>query len=294
VNARGEYPDPPVVPSAGGRPDDRRDASPGPRGPSRTAYAPAVASPSPSARTSTARRVAALLATAVLVPGLAACGGDDGDGADTASTPVETATTEASTPTEATPTTTEESTAGGCRTVEEPEPRTEEPDQPSPKPARLTGSWTVTMRTSCGSFTISLDTKRQPKTTASFKSLVAAKFYDGLSFHRVVPGFVIQGGDPTGQGSGGPGYSVEETPPADAAYTRGVVAMAKTGTEPAGTSGSQFYVVTGEDSGLPPEYAIVGKVTKGLDAVDRISALGAGDGPPSQPVVITKATATEG
>lgn len=247
-----------------------------------------------SVRSPTGRRLALLLTTAALVPGLAACG-DDGAGT-TATTETQASTsTEAPSATEQAPATTEESedTAAGCRSVEQPEPRTEEPDQPAPKPARLTGTWDVTMRTSCGSFTIRLDTKRQPKTSASFKSLVTAGFYDGLDFHRVVPGFVIQGGDPTGQGSGGPGYSVEETPPSNAAYTRGVVAMAKTGDEPAGTSGSQFYVVTGEDSGLPPDYAIVGKVTKGLDAVDRISALGVGDGPPSQPVVITKATAAE-
>lgn len=253
---------------------------------------------SSSARPSTGRRLALLLTAAALVPGLTACGGDD-DG-DTGSTTT-TAETQASTPTEAPPATEpapstpeEPAESGGCRAVEQPEPRAEEPDQPSPKPARLSGTWDVTMRTSCGSFTIRLDTKRQPKTSASFKSLAEAGFYDGLSFHRVVPGFVIQGGDPTGQGSGGPGYSVEETPPSNAAYTRGVVAMAKTGDEPAGTSGSQFYVVTGEDSGLPPDYAIVGKVTKGLDAVDRISELGVGDGPPSQPVVITKATAAKG
>lgn len=250
-------------------------------------------------RTSTGRRLALLLTAAALAPGLAACGGEDGDEAGGATTTAEaraSTPTEAPTTTDGAPTTTEGSgdAAGGCRTVEEPEPRTEEPDQPAPKPARLTGAWDVTMRTSCGSFTIRLDTKRQPKTAASFKSLVESGFYDGLGFHRVVPGFVIQGGDPTGQGSGGPGYSVEETPPSNAAYTRGVVAMAKTGDEPAGTSGSQFYIVTGADSGLPPDYAIVGEVTEGLDAVDRISALGVGDGPPSQPVVITKATASEG
>jgi cyclophilin family peptidyl-prolyl cis-trans isomerase len=258
---------------------------------------PAVALLRSRPRSSTTRRLTALLATAVLVPGLAACGGDDD--ADTtstaASTAAESTSTEAPASTEEAPATTEEATSGGCRTVAQPEPRTGEPEQPEPRPARLSGSWTVTMRTNCGSFTVRLDTKRQPKTTASFKSLVTSGFYDGLSFHRIAPDFVIQGGDPTGDGSGGPGYSVEETPPADAAYTRGVVAMAKTGTEPAGTSGSQFYVVTAEDSGLPPDYAIVGTVTKGLDTVDRIAAQGTGqDGPPAQPVVITKATAAKG
>ena len=85
-----------------------------------------------------------------------------------------------------------------------------------------------------------------------------------------MPGFVIQGGDPAGDGTGGPGYSVVEAPPADLAYTKGVVAMAKTAVEDPGTSGSQFFVVTGEDAQLPPEYALLGKVTEGQDVVDLI------------------------
>lgn len=244
-----------------------------------------------------------VLTAAALASGLAACGDDDDTTSTAASTPA--TATEATTPEEtpapgASPTTTAAADPdGGCREVEQPEPRTAEPEQPEPKPARLTGTWDVTMRTSCGTFTIRLDTKRQPKTSASFKSLTAAGFYDGLSFHRVANDnglAVIQGGDPTGQGAGGPGYSVQEPTPNDAAYTRGIVAMAKTGDDPAGTSGSQFFVVTNEDSGLPPDYAIVGRVTKGLDAVDRIAALGdpSGEGPPTRPVVITKATVERG
>jgi len=102
---------------------------------------------------------------------------------------------------------------------------------------------------------------------------------------------VIQGGDPNGDGTGGPDYTVEEAPPQDLAYTKGVVAMAKTGAEPPGTSGSQFFVVTAEDAQLPPDYALLGKVTKGQDVVDKIRATptGAGD-VPLQPVVIKKAT----
>ncbi len=99
-------------------------------------------------------------------------------------------------------------------------------------------------------------------------------FFDGTHFHRIVPGFVIQGGDPTGTGKGGPGYTVQDVPPADSTYTKGVVAMAKTGAEPSGTSGSQFFVVTAADAGLPPQYAILGTVTKGLSVVDRIGKLG--------------------
>ena len=82
-------------------------------------------------------------------------------------------------------------------------------------------------------------------------------------------------------------------PPSDAAYTKGVVAMAKSGAEAPGTSGSQFFVVTGDDAGLPPDYAIVGEVTDGMDTVMRIDALGVGDGPPSQPVVISSVTVDE-
>ena len=114
--------------------------------------------------------------------------------------------------------------------------------------------------------------KDSPKTTASFASLVRKGFFDGLTFHRVVPGFVIQGGDPKGDGTGGPGYTTVDTP-RDAAYTSGVVAMAKTGAEPAGTSGSQFFVVTGDNASLPPDYAVLGKVTATSDGrEDRRSA----------------------
>ena len=108
-----------------------------------------------------------------------------------------------------------------------------------------------------------------------------------------MPGFVIQGGDPTGTGGGGPGYKTVDVPPSDVTYTRGVVAMAKAQTEAPGTSGSQFFVVTAPDAGLPPEYAVVGKVTEGMATVDAIEALGAGDGPPSQPVVIERIVVRE-
>lgn len=238
-------------------------------------------------------RLPLILAVAALAPALAACGGDDEPSASATATTASTAEA----PATDTTATDAEPSAEGCTEVKAPEPRSEEPSMPKPDPARLTGKASVTMTTNCGRFTIQLDTKRQPKTTASFYSLVRAKFYDGLTFHRLADGFVIQGGDPLGSGTGGPGYSVEETPPADAAYTRGVVAMAKTGAEPAGTSGSQFFVVTGEDTGLPPDYAIVGEVTSGMDTVERIAAVGS-SGPPAdtplQPVVIEKAVAKRG
>jgi len=99
---------------------------------------------------------------------------------------------------------------------------------------------------------------------------------------------VIQGGDPTQTGTGGPGYFVDEPPPQDLDYTRGVVAMAKSPVEPPGRSGSQFFVVTAADAGLTPDYALVGKVTSGLEVVRRIEQLGTAGGQPTAPVVIQR------
>ena len=141
----------------------------------------------------------------------------------------------------------------------------------------------VVVDTSKGSFTFELATKTSPCTTASIAGLVEKGFYDGLTFHRIVPGFVIQGGDPAGDGTGGPGYSTVDAPPQGTKYVKGLVAMAKAGNEPAGTSGSQFFVVTGADVGLPPDYAVLGNVTDGLDVVEKIGALGDPNDPNGAP-----------
>jgi peptidyl-prolyl cis-trans isomerase B (cyclophilin B) len=175
--------------------------------------------------------------------------------------------------------------AAGCRQVEPPEPKNvsfKAPKQTVKKGEALT----AVVETSCGTFDIALDSTRAPKTVNSFVFLSEEEFYDDLTFHRVVPEFVIQGGDPLGDGTGGPGYSVDEKPPANLAYTKGVVAMAKSGAEPPGRSGSQFFVVVGADAGLPPEYALVGKVSEGLDVVERIAALGTPAEKPKQTVLI--------
>ena len=186
-----------------------------------------------------------------------------------------------------------EAGASGCKRVETPKPKTVSFKKPKQvlKPGEEA---TVVMKTSCGTFEIALDTKRAPKTANSFAFLVEEGFYDDLTFHRVVPGFVIQGGDPEGTGTGGPGYKVVEKPPANLAYTKGVVAMAKSSAEPPGTSGSQFYVVTAPDAGLPPEYALVGKVTKGYSAVEAIEKLGGPSEKPKQTVLIEEATLERG
>jgi peptidyl-prolyl cis-trans isomerase B (cyclophilin B) len=208
-----------------------------------------------------------LAVLSLLVLALAACGGDNGG---------------------------EESSAQGCADVEAPAAK---PDGGATKPtAPLDDATTyvLVLETSCGDFEITLDQESAPDTAASLVALANAGFYDGTIFHRVVPGFVIQGGDPTGTGSGGPGYSTVDVPQSGAAYTRGVVAMAKTATEPPGTSGSQFFVVTGEDVGLPAEYAIVGEVTAGYETVERIEALGdVTTEQPSQPVAIERVSVRE-
>lgn len=150
----------------------------------------------------------------------------------------------------------------------------------------------VYVLTNLGAFSFRLDVEDSPCTTSSFAALVRKRFFDGTRFHRIVPGFVIQGGDPTATGTGGPGYSVVDVPPANALYTKGVVAMAKSGPEPPGTSGSQFFIVTGDDAGLQPDYAILGVITKGLRVVERIGRLGDANEQPTRKVVVLRMTLT--
>jgi cyclophilin family peptidyl-prolyl cis-trans isomerase len=115
-----------------------------------------------------------------------------------------------------------------------------------------------------------LNAKTTPITVNNFVFLAKNNFYDNTIFHRVIKGFMIQAGDPKGNGTGGPGYKVVETPPSDTQYSRGTIAMAKRGDEPAGTSGSQFFIMH-KDYSLPPDYIAFGSVTSGLDVVDKIA-----------------------
>ncbi len=175
----------------------------------------------------------------------------------------------------------------GCARVSAPPAKHVQLSKPT---QTLQGTASATVVTSCGSFTIALDTARAPKTTSSFAYLARHGVYDDTTFHRIVPGFVIQGGDPTGTGSGGPGYFVDEPPPQTLSYTRGIVAMAKSSAEPPGRSGSQFFVVTEADAGLTPDYALLGRVASGFDVVQRIEQLGTSSGKPQAPVVINRIT----
>ena len=183
--------------------------------------------------------------------------------------------------------------ADECTSVEAPAAREPEAGEAPSQELDPSKTYTLTFDTNCGSFVVTLDAEQAPNTAASLVALANAGYFDATIFHRVVPGFVIQGGDPTQSGGGGPGYSTVDAPGSDAEYTQGVVAMAKTEVEAPGTSGSQFFVVTGQDAGLPPDYAIVGEVTDGMDTVLRIDALGVSDGPPSQPVVVNTVTVGE-
>ena len=214
-----------------------------------------------------------LLALAGATATLAACGGGDGETSTGASLPA------------------------GCEQVSEP-PAKERHLKPPPQTVQPGESLTATVDTSCGRFDIRLDTKDFPRTVNSFVYLAKNGFYDDTIFHRIVPRFIVQGGDPLQNGHGGPGYTVTERPPPDTTYRRGTVAMAKAPVEPAGRSGSQFFVVTAPDAGLPANYAILGRVTSGFDVVKRIGTLGdpaSGDeGTPLAPVVVRGITVRDG
>jgi peptidyl-prolyl cis-trans isomerase B (cyclophilin B) len=184
--------------------------------------------------------------------------------------------------------------AKGCAKVAQPKPKEE--SLPKPKMTTKKGEKvTAVVETNCGTFDIALATTEALTIANSFAYLVEEGFYNDLTFHRIVPEFVIQGGDPTGTGSGGPGYEVVQAPPKNLKYTLGTVAMAKTTEAPSGAAGSQFYVVSGpQGETLPPEYALAGKVTKGLDVIERIGALGTPEEKPTEPVVIEKMTIERG
>ena len=220
------------------------------------------------------RRVAALAASAVLA--LAGCGSDDGSGDDGSSG---AETTAISGETECPP-------EGGA------EVRATSFEQAPPMCIDEAKTYTATMTTDAGEVTIELDAKQAPETVNNFVVLARYKYYDGLTFHRVIKDFMAQGGDPSGDGSGGPGYEFDDELPEQGDYEIGSVAMANAG---ANTNGSQFLIITG-DAGvqLPPSYSLFGKVTKGMDAVEKIEADGsAGDGAPVKVHTIDSVTIAE-
>ena len=152
--------------------------------------------------------------------------------------------------------------------------------------------YSAVIATDAGPVTVDLLEEKAPETVNNFVFLARNKYYEGITFHRVIPGFMIQGGDPQGTGSGGPGYEFADELPESGEYEIGSMAMANAGPD---TNGSQFFIVTG-DSGvsLPPDYSLFGTVTDGMDAVTAIEDDGSPQGRPQTLHTIESVEIVEG
>ena len=170
-------------------------------------------------------------------------------------------------------------------------PKTQRFDGPPPSVIDPSKRYTAEVTTSKGTMVIALDAAAAPNTVNNFVFLARWHYYDGIVFHRIIPGFMCQGGDPEGSGRGGPGYKFDDELPAPGRYEIGSLAMANAGPN---TNGSQFFIVSGPDGcSLPPSYSLFGKVVKGLDVVKAIESAGSPSGTPSEQVVIQSVTITE-
>ena len=162
-------------------------------------------------------------------------------------------------------------------------------DAPPDVTIDLGTTYVATLDTTQGPITIEFDAAAAPQTVNNFVFLAREGFYDDVVFHRVVPGFVVQGGDPTGTGRGGPGYRFRDELEGEGSYSRGTVAMANSGPN---TNGSQFFICLA-DVGLPHSYTIFGRVTDGMEAVDAIAALPRQGERPTEDAVIRSVEITE-
>jgi cyclophilin family peptidyl-prolyl cis-trans isomerase len=170
-------------------------------------------------------------------------------------------------------------------------PKTQQFDGPPPMVIDPAKRYTAEMVTSKGTMTIALDPIAAPKTVNNFVFLARYHYFEGITFHRVIPGFVLQGGDPEGTGRGGPGYRFEDELPKPGRYEIGSLAMANAGPD---TNGSQFFVISGPDgAALPPSYSLFGKVINGLEVISAIEAIGSRSGNPSEKVTIESVTIAE-
>ncbi len=170
-------------------------------------------------------------------------------------------------------------------------PKTQKFDGPPPMVIDPSKRYSAEMVTSKGTMVIALDAAAAPATVNNFIFLSRWHYYDGIGFHRIIPRFMLQGGDPEGSGRGGPGYRFADELPPPGRYEIGSIAMANAGPD---TNGSQFFIVSGPDgAALPPKYSLFGKVVRGLDVVQAIEAVGTRSGSPSEPVVIESVTITE-
>lgn len=152
--------------------------------------------------------------------------------------------------------------------------------------------YSATISTSLGDMVVALDAATAPKTVNNFVFLALNHYYDGVIFHRIIKGFMCQGGDPTGTGRGGPGYKFADELPKPGRYEIGSVAMANAGPN---TNGSQFFIVSGPSGvGLPPAYSLFGKVVKGLDVLETMQSVPTNaQDRPNEDVVINSVTITE-
>jgi cyclophilin family peptidyl-prolyl cis-trans isomerase len=179
-----------------------------------------------------------------------------------------------------------------CPKADGSSPRTQKFSGPPPMCIDPTKSYTATMVTNKGTMTIALDPVAAPKTVNNFVVLARYHYYDGVTFHRIIPGFVIQGGDPQGTGTGGPGYKFADELPKPGRYEMGSLAMANAGPN---TNGSQFFIISGPSGmGLPPQYSLFGKVVSGIDVVLELDKVGTpGAGKPRERVFMESVTITE-
>jgi cyclophilin family peptidyl-prolyl cis-trans isomerase len=248
------------------------------------------------------RAIAGGFLALVLVAGVAVVvqGGDDDQ--EVASTGVSTTVAEtnstaaAKKPVELPPLAAGQSIRGdtACPPADGSAPRTTTFEKPPPLCVVVAKTYTAEIDTTKGKMTVDLDVRNATKTVNNFVVLARYKYFDGIAFHRIVPGFVIQGGDPMQTGTGGPGYKFEDELPRAGSYKVGSLAMANSG---ANTNGSQFFIVTGDaGTSLPPQYSLFGQVTSGLDVVKAIEETGipgTQDGKPSEVVKINSITIKE-
>ena len=165
-----------------------------------------------------------------------------------------------------------------CPAADGSSPRTTSFAKAPPTCINASKHYTATMTTDAGVITLALDPVKAPITTNNFVVLARYHFFDGIAFHRVIPDFVDQGGDPMGTGGGGPGYKFQDELPAAGSYKVGSIAMANSG---ANTNGSQFFLIAGSQGvALPPSYSLFGQATAGLDVIAKINADGDASGTP--------------
>ncbi|MDQ3575387.1 MAG: peptidylprolyl isomerase [Actinomycetota bacterium] len=248
------------------------------------------------------RAIAGGFLAVVLIAGVAVLvnpAGDDQEVASTApTTTVEGATTTAvaKKPVELPPVPAGASIKGDtpCPPTDGSAPRTTSFEKPPPMCVVVAKNYTAEIQTTKGLMVASLDVKNATKTVNNFVVLARYKYFDGIAFHRIIPGFVLQGGDPQQTGTGGPGYKFEDELPKAGSYKIGSLAMANSGPN---TNGSQFFVIAGDTgTSLQPQYSLFGQVTQGLEVVKAIEDVGIpgnADGKPSEVVKITSVTIKE-